>query len=295
MRLFLVSLLSVFFTVVYAQLDSVPVTDTAPLHLDTARKDSLPAAAPVATSNRNFDSLIFSSHPFYRFQQPVRQLSSRRTSEGKEAYFYISLALLVFFASIKNGFSRYLSDLFKLFFRSTLKQRQLKEQLMQAPLPSLLLNILFILNGAVFLNLLFRYYGWGESYPFWMLLLYTCLGLVIVYIGKLLTLKVSGWLFNLSETTDAYIFIVFTANKIVAIALLPFIVLLAFTGGTVNEVCVTLSLLVVGLLFIYRYYLSYVSIQKGLKLNLFHFLLYLLAFEIAPLLLINKLLFHFLA
>ena len=54
---------------------------------------------------------------------------------------------------------------------------------------------------------------------------------------------------------------------------------------------VTLSVtLVLGLL-AYRYFLSYVSIHRQIKINFFHFLLYLCAFEIAPLLLINKLLF----
>jgi hypothetical protein len=51
---------------------------------------------------------------------------------------------------------------------------------------------------------------------------------------------------------------------------------------------------VVGGLFLYRFYLSYVSVYRLVKLQFLHFLLYLAAFEIAPLLLINKLLFQFL-
>jgi hypothetical protein len=48
------------------------------------------------------------------------------------------------------------------------------------------------------------------------------------------------------------------------------------------------------LLFLYRFYLSFATIERQLKISFFHFLLYLIGFEIVPLLLINKLLFRFL-
>jgi len=50
----------------------------------------------------------------------------------------------------------------------------------------------------------------------------------------------------------------------------------------------------VGLLFLYRFYLSFATIEGRLKISFFHFMLYLIGFEIVPLLLINKLLFRFL-
>ena len=131
-------------------------------------------------------------------------------------------------------------------------------------------------------------------FNFWLLLLYTIAGLVAIYVVKFITLKISGWLFNLTTVTDAYSFIVFNTNKILGIALLPFIVLLSFSVGIVQQFSLTLSLTVVGCLFLYRYYLSFVTVQSGLKINIFNFLLYLIAFEIVPLLLINKLLFRFL-
>ena len=118
---------------------------------------------------------------------------------------------------------------------------------MQAPLPSLLLNILFIVAAAVFINLVFQHYGLGTSYGFWLLLLYSALALTLIYAVKFITLKICGWLFRLSEATDAYIFIVFTTNKIIGIVLLPLIVLLAFTAGQLKQVALTLSLLLVGM------------------------------------------------
>jgi hypothetical protein len=165
---------------------------------------------------------------------------------------------------------------------------------MEAPLPSLLFNLIFINSGALFLNLLFQHFKLGGAYNFWLLFLYTIVGLTAMYFIKFLSLKICGWLFRLSEATDAYTFIVFTTNKILGIALLPFIVLLSFTNGLLYQVSFTISLIVVAVLFTYRFFLSYGAIHKQVRINFFHFLLYLLAFEFAPLLLINKALLDFL-
>jgi hypothetical protein len=195
---------------------------------------------------------------------------------------------------VRNHFSRYATDLFSLFFRTTIKQRQIKEQLLQAPLPSLLLNILFFITGALFINLLLAYYGLGRSFNFWLLFVYAVAGLVAIYLIKFITLKLCGWLFRMSDVTDSYTFIVFTTNKIIGIALLPFVILLAFTSGPFQQGVLTLSIVLVVALFLYRFYLSFATIERQLKISFFHFLLYLIGLEIVPLLLINKLLFKFL-
>lgn len=240
-----------------------------------------------------FDSLLYANHPFIKFQNPVRQLQSKRVWQGKEPLFYLSLALLIFFAFVKNAFGKYLQDLYRLFFRTTLRQRQVKEQLLQAPLPSLLLNILFLFSGGLFVCLVLQRYGLAQRFPFWLLYLYSVAGLTVIYLTKFVTLKLCGWLFRLSDATDTYIFIVFTTNKIIGITLLPFIVLVSFTTGLLNQSFFTLSLTVLAGLFLYRYYLSYTAVRKLIRMHLFHFLLYLVALEITPLLLINKLLVDF--
>jgi hypothetical protein len=293
-----------------AQNDSLNRSDSVVIRTDSAleRKNSLLVPdSSIANKNdtikalvpqiayKRFDTALYSNHPYYKFDDPIRFIVSDKKWEGKELFFYLMLGLLIFFAIIKNTFNRYLNDLSKLFFRTSIKHRQVKDQLMQAPMPSLLLNILFVLTGALFINLVLQHYKLGTSYNFWQLLLLCALALTAIYLVKFITLKICGWLFRLRHATDAYIFIVFTTNKIIGIVLLPLLILLAFTKGSFNEVVLTLSLVVVGALFLYRFFLSYVSIHKEVKIQLFHFLLYLCAFEIIPLLLINKLLFHFLS
>jgi hypothetical protein len=109
-----------------------------------------------------------------------------------------------------------------------------------------------------------------------------------VYFIKFVGLKISGWLFNMEEAAHSYIFIVFVVNKMIGILLLPFIVIIAFTTGDIYSIAFTLSWCLIGALLIYRFILTYTAVRNQVKVNPFHFFLYLCAFEIAPLLLIYK-------
>ena len=77
------------------------------------------------------------------------------------------------------------------------------------------------------------------------------------------------------------------------ILLLPFLVLIAFTVGRVYSAGLTLSWCLVGGLLLYRFILTYSAVRNLVRVNPFHFILYIAAFEIAPLLLIYKALLLF--
>ncbi|RYD92219.1 MAG: DUF4271 domain-containing protein [Sphingobacteriales bacterium] len=163
-----------------------------------------------------------------------------------------------------------------------------------ACVPSLYMNLLHFGTGALFLILAMQHFGFATQFGFWKLFGYLTAGLAALYIGKWIVLQIVGWIFRIPGPTEAYVFIVFTANKILGMLLMPFVVLLAFTDGGLQQLALTLGLTLAGGIFAYRYFLSYTTVQRQVRLPFFHFVLYLLAFELIPLLLINKLLFRFL-
>jgi len=79
------------------------------------------------------------------------------------------------------------------------------------------------------------------------------------------------------------------------VALIPFLLVLSFSGPTVIEISVTVSLALIGVLFVYRYLVSFLALQNKLKVNALHFFLYLCAVEVLPLVLIYKLLINYMA
>ncbi len=237
---------------------------------------------------------ILQRHPFFNFNtKPVSTPSDIKKFNGKELLFYTLVVLVIIFALLKLAFSKYFNDLFRVFFRTTMKQRQIKEQLMQTPLPSLVFNGFFVASAGLYANFLLHHFGFKPVDNFWLLYLYCCIGLSIIYLVKFIGLIVFGWLFNMKKAADSYIFIVFIINKVIGIALLPFNVLLAFTDGTMHSVALMLSWCCIAGLLLYRFILGFAAIRNEVRFNLFHFFLYLCAFEIAPLLLIYKLLLFF--
>jgi hypothetical protein len=171
-----------------------------------------------------------------------------------------------------------------------MRHQQIREQLLQTPLPSLLLNILFVISGGFYLTLLARYYDFTILGNFWITFLYAIVFVSAIYVGKFIALKLAGWIFAISSATDTYIFIVFLVNKMIGIFLLPFIVLMSFSNQTLFPVLIPLSYLTLVLFLLYRFLNAFRPIRTEIKVNRLYFFLYLCAFEIAPLLLICKVL-----
>jgi hypothetical protein len=251
-----------------------------------------PAPAPRPTVQGFQKALL--NHPYFNFYgRGVVITEHLKKDSNDESMFYFLCALLFYFGFIRVAFQKYLDNLNTLFFRVSMRQQQIREQVLQSPLPSLFLNILFIISAGLFLSFVADYYNIVPGMNRWLLLLYCCLLLTAIYLGKFIVLKMIGWMFNIRVAADTYIFIVFLVNKMLGIYLLPVLLLMAFAQGTFLTVLMTLTYVFIIILFIYRFIIAYRPIRNEIKLTRFHFFLYLCAFEIAPLLLIYKVLLIF--
>ncbi|MBZ4188390.1 DUF4271 domain-containing protein [Niabella beijingensis] len=271
---------------------------------DSARRslaiaDSIREERRLAALEQNFNLTrqILEQHPYYAFGKPpvISPYSKREKSSGEEIYFYTLAGIMLLFAGFKTAFAKYFENLTTLFFRRTLKQRQLEQQLSQNTLPSLLFNILFVLVAGYYLSLMAEQLSSRElPYPFWQLFAFAVLLVAIVYIAKFFLLKLFGWLFRIQHLTDAYIFLIFLVSKILVLFLLPVIVITALGGTGVKTIIWTLSWIVIAALFLYRFVIALQMAQKSNKISLFHFFVYLVAFELLPAFVIYKFILHFL-
>lgn len=204
--------------------------------------------------------------------------------------FYYLLAIFLFFGILRSTYSRYLNDIFRFFFRTSLRIEQIREQLVQAGLASLLYNLFFSLALGMYGYLAASYFHASLQLQEWLVPLIATILLALLYFVKYIFLVLCGWLFNARSATNAYTFIVFLMNKVAGIAILPFLPLLAFGNTTVQAIAITLSLAMLILLFLYRFLRAYQPVHQVMQLSRFHFFMYLLGVEVAPLLLIYKLL-----
>ncbi|MBO9595801.1 MAG: DUF4271 domain-containing protein [Niabella sp.] len=265
----------------------------------TAMADSLKKEARYAAKVLLFNRTrqILAGHPYYAFSKaPVVTPYSKRVKQpGEEIYFYTLAGIMLLFAGFKTAFSKYFNDLTTLFFRRTLKQRQLQQQLSQNTLPSFLFNILFVFVTGYYLALMAEQLTVKAlPYPFWQLFGFAVAIVSVAYLAKFFLLKLFGWLFKLQHLTDAYIFLIFLVSKILVLFLLPVIVITSLGGTGIKTIIWTLSWLIIGALFLYRFTVALQMIQKSNKVSLFHFFIYFIAFELLPAFVIYKFILHFL-
>lgn len=267
------------------------------LKLDSLKQDSVKKAAATALERKlakdtsTYKAIM--AIPYLPFNKPpLFMVIKEKLPQGKDELFYLLTGLIFLVALIRLAFPKYFNTLFLLSFQTKFRQRQTKEQLLQDNLASLMMNILFFVSGGIYIGLIAQTYN-ITPVAFWWLLLYCSAILGIIYAVKFLFLRFSGWIFNVKEAADTYIFIVFMSNKIIGILLIPFLLILAFSSAGIAEISITVSLILVGIMLLYRYLVSLGSIRQDLKVNALHFFLYLCAVEILPLLLIYKLLFNY--
>jgi hypothetical protein len=237
---------------------------------------------------------VLKDHAYLNFYgRPDRHAISVRNVQSNDGIFYYIVALVLYLALMRLFFYKYVTTMFTLFFRATLRQQQLREQLLQAPLPALLMNVFFVVSLATYCTFLAIHLNMPFADNFWTTLLYAIILIACIYFMKFIFLNIVGWIFGISNVTDTYIFIVFLINKMIGIFLLPVIAMLAFPSPRLLPVTLMVSYILVGGMLFYRFIISYRPVRSEIKVNRFHFFLYLCAFEIAPLLLIYKVLLTF--
>jgi hypothetical protein len=224
--------------------------------------------------------------------KPVWMIIDYKQKESKDMFFYLLLSIIAFLAFIRMVFPKFYKALFELFFQTSMRQKQYRDQLQQDYVASFLINILFIISTGLFLTLVALHYSLVPL-SFWSIYGYSTLLLTLVYSGKSLFLSFAGWVFDNKSAAQGYIFLVSLMNRIMGIILIPFSVLLALGNESIHGFITVFSLTMVIIMISYRYFVSFGSLRNELKINALHFFLYLCAVEIMPIALIYKLLINY--
>jgi len=221
-------------------------------------------------------------------RKPVAMQNKVKHQPTDDLMFYILLSIVLVLSVLSFFYFQYFNNLFRVFSNVPLRQGQLTDQLLQAKLPSLLFNILFTITGGIYVYLIFRYYHTVPALKTVPLMLFCVVLLAIIYLGKFLSLKFTGWLTGYADVTNTYLFVIFLINKIAGILLLPFIIVMAFSDNGLVSAGIIVSFIFIGLLVLLRFYRSYGLLKHQLKISSLNFLIYIVGLEVIPLLLIYK-------
>jgi hypothetical protein len=151
------------------------------------------------------------------------------------------------------------------------------------------LYTLFWINGGIFAFLLLSYFGIKSPYKQFGTFMFCVGGVALVFIIKHLILYIVAHVFPIEKEMKTYNFIVLTAGVLLGLILMPLNVLIAYSPMGLSEVFVYLAFGAIGLVYLVRSLRSLTIAAPYLMENRFHFLLYLCTVEIAPLMIIVKL------
>lgn len=252
-----------------------PVDTAAVRQLTTAATDSALTHHPMMASQRYISAI---------------EISHKWVSQTSDFYLLLSLCLLL--GVIRFIDPRYFVNLWAAFWNPTLSNRQLKDQLQGAGLPNLLMNIFFSFTLGAYVYYVVRFYTPQPSgvIPSSLLILMLIAGTAIIYAAKYMAVRFSGWAFRVEAVTEHYLFNVFLINKILAMILIPFVIVLAFADYKVVHQTVVVSFIAGGILLLNRYLRSWQVFGSFFQYSKFHFFMYLCASELLPMAVLMKLL-----
>lgn len=167
----------------------------------------------------------------------------------------------------------------------------MREELILSHRASLLLTILFALMGGLLLYDAGAFYQWGpksQNGLIWFGIF--SLAILLIYLGKLVLIKLLEWIFASQEPLQEYLFTVFSFNKFLALALLPILILLNFTSITAAPIWLTVGFTLVAVAWMVRIVRGLIIAVQN-RIRGLYIILYLCALEIMPLLLFLKVAF----
>ncbi len=265
------------------------LTDSANIIIDSSKKKLI-----IVNEFQSPIEKVLNKNKFLNINTPaISTLQKERKDTSSDMNFYWVAITFLLIGFLKVGFSKYFSNLTRVFFNSSLRQSQLTDQLLQSKLPSLFFNLLFINVSGYYIFLLLNEYQ-KTNYNQWNVVLYCMMAVFAVYITKYIVLHLVGWLIGYKKDVETYIFIVFLLNKMLALLLLPLVTIIAFADPSIKSIAIILSFILIGIISILRYLRAYVLLQHNFKVSKFHFFLYIFTIEILPIFLIYKWVLNFL-
>lgn len=205
--------------------------------------------------------------------------------------FYVLLFIVLIFVIIRFFFLKDFSAYLKAFKSLNIARQLCREQELSIPISAVLLNTQFILVFSVFSYFYVVYNKIDLRYSGYQLFIFFIILFGTVYLMKYGVAKIVGFFFPLEKTIELYSFFTFLNLKIAGVVLLPIIFIFCYVSFKSLLIYITLLLL-------FAFVLN-IIIQGGiigreyLLKDKFHFFLYICTLEIAPFMLLVKLLKHY--
>ena len=209
-----------------------------------------------------------------------------RKSTNKTGVFLLSVLLLYAFAGVRLMFSHQFAG--SLDILKNLRNHN-KGQTESDSISLLSFYGLFLLTlGYASYNYLVSYQFMLKGLPMLAGIILCCSAVTVLFILKVFLVWLIAWCFDKKQVFVQYFQKVTIIYKVTAIVLFPLSILFLLSTGTLSTLILKVTIGILMTTVLMRYVLNFAYIKKLLSVHFFHFLLYLCAFEIIPLMLLLK-------
>ncbi len=215
---------------------------------------------------------------------------SKDTQHTQWLIFFL-LGMLSFMAMLLAIYPKDVRLTFQAFLSSSANKNVQREQAGFLKIESLSNYLLFVASMGTFLFLAVDLLQPDNPFNSFGMLLLFIMGVACIYVLKHLQLKVLSVILPCEQEIETYNFVVFNTNKALGFILLPLLFLVAYVPSSAQLTAFYASVILLGLIYIYRTLKGLAAAASLILFRKFHFIVYLCAVEIAPILILLKLLY----
>jgi hypothetical protein len=247
---------------------------------------NMPRLQSVDTSRMQYETLFGEHH-----LKPENSLPVAVSRDTPDWLFFVLMLIIALLTWLKVFYRKNILQIFEAFFSNVVANQIVRDENILVQRASVLLTITFNLAAALLLYMLSEIYDWPVPYAGSGFSKFIIFALVIsfAYTAKFIVLKIAGFLFRIDKAIATYIFNIFIINNVLGILLILLVIGIAYLPSTASVYLIPAAAILVCFAYIYRFLRGLViGFSYNSYSNLYLFL-YLCALEIAPLLIIIKL------
>lgn len=277
--------------------DSVFVLKTDTITIDTLLQSKSKSFAAL-TDSAFFDSTktskieplevntLFKTHKLQLNQYYPQTIEK----QNPDWFTIILVTIIIAVTLLKVFYSKIFFQIFKAFVNNNTANQIVRDENLLVQRASILLSVICYLVFALFTYKITQFYNYENQYvgQGFIKFLFIAIFIGISYSVKIITLKLFGNIFNYEKPTVSYIFNLFLINNVLGIVLLPLLIILTYFNSDYFIYILKLCIAIIILFYLYRLIKGVLIWTSIPRYNLFYLFLYICALEIAPLLIIYK-------
>ncbi len=222
---------------------------------------------------------------------PISKVSENEIKDTKSGFlFWMILAMMIFLALLITLYRSLIVKIYRAFSNENILKLLQREQSGIVYIPYLFLYILFLMSTGIFSFQIAHYKGF-ISFEF-KNLIYCIIGVASFFILKYLLLGILHLIFPISKEVKQYSFTITIFSIILGIILIPFNVFIAFAQSEMTKFGIICAIVAIACVYLFRILRGIFIASKFLAFHKFHFFMYICTVEIAPMVILVKLLMN---